>query len=112
TWLFQIALNVGRDALRRRSTWQSLAELEPESLDQPFIMCEQRELLGIMMTAIRELPAHLREVVALRHDHDMSFEQMAQVLKTPSSTLKSRFAVAMNRLRERLAALGPSQEQT
>jgi DNA-directed RNA polymerase specialized sigma24 family protein len=36
----------------------------------------------------------------------MSFVEMAEVLKTPASTLKSRFAAALNRLRARLAELG------
>jgi len=109
TWLFQIALNVGRDALRRQRPWQSLSEHEPLVRESPTESCEQRELSDVMAAALAELPPRLREVVALRHDQDMNFEQMARVLGTPASTLKSRFAVAMSRLRERLNALGISQ---
>ncbi len=47
----------------------------------------------------------------LRHYEDMSFEQMARVLRMPASTLKSRFAVALKVMRERLNALGWSPEK-
>ena len=44
---------------------------------------------------VAELPEPLREVLVLRHYEDMNFEQMARLLKTPASTLKSRFALAL-----------------
>jgi DNA-directed RNA polymerase specialized sigma24 family protein len=42
----------------------------------------------------------------------MSFEQMARLTGTPASTLKSRFAVALGRLRIRLQQLGWAPEET
>jgi DNA-directed RNA polymerase specialized sigma24 family protein len=41
----------------------------------------------------------------------MSFEEMARVLDTPASTLKSRFAAALGRLRARLQQLGWGHEE-
>jgi DNA-directed RNA polymerase specialized sigma24 family protein len=40
----------------------------------------------------------------------MSFEQIARLTGTPASTLKSRFAAALERLRQRLSQLGCHQE--
>ena len=54
----------------------------------------------------------IREVLALRHDEGMNFEEMARVLGTPASTVKSRFAAALHRLRARLTELGWSFEET
>jgi DNA-directed RNA polymerase specialized sigma24 family protein len=48
----------------------------------------------------------LREVIALRHDRGMKFEDMARLLGVPATTLKSRFSVALIRLRERLREWG------
>jgi len=43
---------------------------------------------------------------------DIPFEAMARTTGTPASTLKSRFAAALTRLREQLAHLGYQTEET
>jgi RNA polymerase sigma-70 factor (ECF subfamily) len=106
TWLFQIALNVARDAARRqRRDPQPLRDGDEPGGCQPSI-AEQKELAAAVARAVAELPPPQREVIALRHDQGMTFEEMAEVLNTPVSTLKSRFAAAVNRLRGRLGELG------
>ncbi len=111
TWLFRIALNVARDAARRgRHAPEPLADVECD--DRTDEACEQRELAQAVACAVAELPPPQREVLALRHDQGMSFEEMARVLGVPASTLKSRFAAALHRLRARLTELGWSFEET
>jgi len=51
-------------------------------------------------------------VLVLRHYEGMTFEQMALLLGTPASTLKSRFAAALERLRERLRVFAPDNEES
>jgi RNA polymerase sigma-70 factor (ECF subfamily) len=113
TWLYQIALNLARDAARRRRHLPvALRGPEPAgSAPLAETLCEQRELQHVLACAVAELPEPLREVLALRHDEGMSFEEMARVLGTPASTLKSRFAVALGRLRVRLQQLGWGNEE-
>jgi RNA polymerase sigma-70 factor (ECF subfamily) len=112
TWLYRIALNVARDAGRRRRR-------EPGALDgadpvaagpAPEAACARQELARLVARAVAELPEPLREVLVLRHYEDMSFEQIARLTGTPASTLKSRFAAALDRLRRRLPQLGCHQE--
>jgi RNA polymerase sigma-70 factor (ECF subfamily) len=119
TWLFQIAVNVARDAGRRsRHTPAPLPDVDSSGRScsrlagAPDELCERRELARAVACAVAELPPPLREVLALRHDQGMSFEAMARVLGTPASTLKSRFAAALHRLRDRLHELGWSFEET
>jgi RNA polymerase sigma-70 factor (ECF subfamily) len=114
TWLYRIALNVARDAgRRRRHQPQSLCGQEPVAAALPAeICCEQQELSEALSQAVAELPPPLREVLVLRHDEGMSFEQMARLLGVPATTLKSRFATALSRLRTRLQQLGWSHEET
>jgi RNA polymerase sigma-70 factor (ECF subfamily) len=120
TWLFQIALNVARDAGRRRNlqsrdregAGSTTTAPSRSRLCSPDEMCERQELARAVEVALAELPRPLREVLALRHDHAMNFEEMARVLGTPASTLKSRFAAALSRLRRRLCELGYSPEET
>jgi RNA polymerase sigma-70 factor (ECF subfamily) len=105
-WLFQIALNVARDAARRHRPVQPLSEIEPASRAMPAAeQCQQKEQTERLARAIAELPLPLREVLALRHDQRMKFEEMSRLLGVPASTLKSRFAAALTRLRDQLRDL-------
>jgi RNA polymerase sigma-70 factor (ECF subfamily) len=114
TWLYRIALNVARDAARRtRRAPLPLANLDPPARSTASeALCEDHELAEAMQQALADLPEPLRQVLVLRHYENMSFEEMARMLKTPASTLKSRFAVALGRLRCRLKQLGWSPEET
>jgi RNA polymerase sigma-70 factor (ECF subfamily) len=112
-WLYRIALNVARDAARRRRPdSQPLNGQEPAREDHHAEdACARQELAEAMARAVAELPQPLREVLVLRHYEDMNFEQMGRLLGVPPSTLKSRFAVALQRLRDRLRQLGWSNEE-
>jgi RNA polymerase sigma-70 factor (ECF subfamily) len=114
TWLYRIAWNVARDAGRRcRHQPQALSHVEPPSGEPSAEShCERRELAEILSQAIAELPQPLREVLVLRHEEGLSFEQIARVLGVPATTLKSRFAVALNRLRAHLQQRGWGPEET
>jgi RNA polymerase sigma-70 factor, ECF subfamily len=110
-WLFRIALNVARDAGRRRDPAQ-LAEADPADPAAPAeTVCRRRELAEVMARAAAELPEALRVVLALRHDEELSFEEIARLTGTPASTVKSRFAAALARLRTRLEQQGYSSEE-
>lgn len=102
TWFFQIALNVARDSMRRTRTDFALPVVE--SIAAP----EQDHDLGdAIARAVASLPPELREVIALRHDAGMAFEEMSRRLGVPASTLKSRFSVALRQLRARLRDWSP-----
>mgnify|MGYP001478869571 FL=1 len=105
-WLFQIALNVARDAARRRRPEPALP------MDVPAAEPGDGELGRLMARAVEDLPVELREVVAWRHDAGLSFEEMARRFGVPASTLKSRFAAALRHLRGRLRdwGYGPGED--
>jgi RNA polymerase sigma-70 factor (ECF subfamily) len=113
-WIYRIALNVARDALRRRKHEPApLLDAEPTSPAAPVDhVCQRRELRDDVARAVAELPEPLRVVVALRHDEGLSFEEIARLTGTAASTWKSRFAAALARLRERLRPLGYGPEET
>jgi RNA polymerase sigma-70 factor (ECF subfamily) len=112
-WLYQIVLNTARDAGRRRRRQPVRAEhVEPVDSAKPAeAHCEEKELGARVRQAVAELPAALREVLVLRHYENLNFEEMARLTGTPASTLKSRFASALNRLRGRLQELGWNPEE-
>jgi RNA polymerase sigma-70 factor (ECF subfamily) len=114
TWVYRIALNVARDAGRRRRRQPQPLRLHEPPSDAPGAEahCRRRELAEAVTRAVRELPPALREVLVLRHYEEMGFEEMGRLLRVPASTLKSRFAAALARLRERLEATGWNDEDT
>ena len=71
---------------------------------------ERQELADAVGTALAGLSGPLREVLVLRHYEGLSFEQMGRLLGVPASTLKSRFTVALGRVRSRLYDLGYGAE--
>jgi RNA polymerase sigma-70 factor (ECF subfamily) len=111
-WLYRIALNAARDSSRRSQlATVSIEEHEPASaVPAPDEQNEQREVSRIVSAALADLPQPLRLVLVLRHYEDMSFEDIARLTATPASTLKSRFATALNHLRIRLRHLDPAEE--
>jgi len=67
-------------------------------------------LAQIVTQALTALPEDLRAVVVLRHYQGLSFEEIAHVTRTPASTLKSRFTMAMAKLRRWLERFHLDQE--
>lgn len=57
-----------------------------------------------MREAIHLLPEVQREVLELRLRHELSYEEIAGVLKIPVGTVRSRLHLAVRRLREILSA--------
>jgi RNA polymerase sigma-70 factor (ECF subfamily) len=111
-WLYRIALNVARDAARRdRRTPRPLPDedvLDPTAAADAF--CQQQELIRLVAEAVAALPDQQRLVLVLHHYERLNFEEIARLTRTPASTLKSRFAAALERLRLRLEALGLGPE--
>jgi len=113
-WLYQIALNVARDAGRRRrhEPVRLTSQEVPDRGAASEAIVQQEETARLVAQAIAELSEDLRLVLVLRHYENLSFEEIARVTRTPASTLKSRFAAALNRLRVRLKELGLGPEET
>lgn len=98
TWLFQIAVNLCRD-------WRRRPPLEPHpGRDEPgpgndFARVEAAVDAERLLAS---LSAEQREVLVLRYYHDMTEEQVAEVLGCPRGTVKSRSHHALARLADLL----------
>src|SRR5882672_12235918 len=114
SWLYQIALNLCRDRLRRRRgrTMVSLDELEeggaamtmpgPTALD----LLQQRDVSRLVASAIASLADEQREVIILKEYQGLTFLEIAQVLDMPISTVKTRLSRGLDQLRSRLEHQG------
>jgi RNA polymerase sigma-70 factor (ECF subfamily) len=112
-WLYRIALNAVRDAARR-------GRRAPQPLDGPNVVdgaapadaaCASRETARLVAEAVAGLPEPLRLVLVLHHYERLNFAEIGRLTGTPASTLKSRFAAALQHLRRRLQELGLGPEE-
>ncbi len=110
TWLYRIALNLARDAARRRARKPAVPLTERYDAAGRDEEHDARERAALVAQALAALRDAQREVVVLRHFEDLSFEAMARLLGIASTTLKSRFATAMAKLEQMLTARGLKPE--
>jgi RNA polymerase sigma-70 factor, ECF subfamily len=107
TWLFQIALNIARDLARRRRHEDRLQDWDAADDGDPEQAATANETGAAVEAALAALPETLRLVLVLHHYEGMSFDEISRVSNTPASTLKSRWAAALVRLRTLLAPFAP-----
>ena len=110
SWLYQIAINLCRDRLRRRRTRAtvSLDELEASGpvLVEPrpgaHEVLVREDLAAAVRRAIEALPAEQREAVILKEYQGLTFLEISQALDVPVSTVKTRLYRGLGQLRLRL----------
>jgi len=127
-WLFTIAANKARDALRSRSR-RFAAELDaevaagddaatrfvdlmPGDIPPPGETIENRETAATVRTMVLQMPPHLRSVLLLCYFHELPYKDVAQVLGVPLGTVKSRLHVAVKDFARRWrAATGNTENE-
>lgn len=98
TWLISISRNLCIDHYRsRRKERETMAKevdastLTPRSREtSPDGRLEQLDVRELIRSALNELPPSLREAVVLRDLQDFSYLEIAERLKLPEGTVKSR----------------------
>lgn len=115
TWLYQITLNIIRDRYKKKElSYVSIdtpVETDdsefypqaPDSSNDPAQVISQVENFKIIQRAILSLSLQYREVVVLRHIQDLSYIEIANILKIPSGTVKIRLHRAREQLKKILA---------
>lgn len=99
-YLFGIARHVSLDALRAR---RPADELAAEPVAPPAAPEDPR--LEPMRDAIAKLPEPQRETLLLKLNHELSYEEIAEMLEIPVGTVRSRLHHALLHLR---AILNPN----
>ncbi|MBI5928535.1 MAG: RNA polymerase sigma factor [Chloroflexi bacterium] len=105
-WLYAIATNLVRHHFEQADTrhtitasemdWHNLTDAAPLPEAQLVISEATRQVTH----ALAQLPLHQREAIVLRYYEEMPLAQIAEVLKIPEGTVKSRLSIGLRRLRE------------
>lgn len=112
TWMFSImhrlVLNERRGRARRAAVFHSQqpeeTPNEPLSPDFPSSNVAATELAAAIDAALAQLPKEQRTAVVLRRYEEMPYEEIAEVLGTSVSSVKSLLFRARQSLREKLSA--------
>jgi RNA polymerase sigma-70 factor (ECF subfamily) len=102
-WLYRIARDKAYRELRRRPTRQAIIDeklAQGTPADEEIFAPEEAEAVR---AAMDQIALEHREVLMLRFIEEMSYEQIAQVIRRPVGTVRSRIHYAKLALRARLA---------
>ncbi|HEX5434842.1 MAG TPA: sigma-70 family RNA polymerase sigma factor [Candidatus Angelobacter sp.] len=87
-YLFTIARNLYRDHLRRQRKTTELEDSIEDSAPGLAQRTEQRAELAAVMESLRQLPEIDRAALLMRAQEEMPYEEIAQVLQLPITTVK------------------------
>ena len=98
TWIVSISRNLCIDHYRSvRKERQTIArevdagDLQPASPERgPYQAAEHQDLRALLRQALQALPATLRTAVVLRDLQELSYQEIADQLRLPEGTVKSR----------------------
>jgi RNA polymerase sigma-70 factor (ECF subfamily) len=116
SWLYRITLNLCRDWIRRERR-QPIAQA-PEGVDLIELAAEatpsesveelvaRREIGRAVARAMADLPDEQRTAIILKEYHGLTFQEIADLLDCPLSTVKTRLYQGLTVLRKQLAREG------
>ena len=116
TWIYKIAHNCAVDHLRRNAGRERslLAGFEGDQYELPIESgslspeqeSERRERRVEIEFVVRSLPAAYRELIALRHSQDLTYEEIVEVTGLPLGTVKNRLFRAREMMRQQFVERG------
>src|SRR2546430_14184937 len=116
-WLLTIVRNTSYTLLKKNRVVDFTTSFDEEihasghELASPATILEHAEDAELIKNAMNELAAEFREILTLRHQEELSYQEIGDILKIPIGTVMSRLARARGRLREYLIS-HTSQEKT
>jgi RNA polymerase sigma-70 factor (ECF subfamily) len=118
TWIYKIAHNAAIDYLRRHGSRAFIGNLDGEADGEcyertfasaaltPEQASEKAERCAAIEAVVQKLPHAYRELIVLRHSHDLNYEEIAEVTGLPLGTIKNRIFRAREIMRQQFLQKG------
>jgi RNA polymerase sigma-70 factor (ECF subfamily) len=109
-WLLTIVRNTSYTLLKKNhavdltTTFDEEIHATGHDSVSPATILEHAEDAELITKAMDELPTEFREILTLRHQEDLSYKDIGEILNIPAGTVMSRLARGRAKLKEYLAA--------
>jgi len=80
---------------------EEIIESREDDVPMPFEQIEQREATGFLMKILATLPARQQEVLQLKFQNDLSYQEIAEITKTTANSVGVLIHTALKTLRQR-----------
>jgi RNA polymerase sigma-70 factor, ECF subfamily len=95
TWISRILINTALDFIKKKNRAILFSDVDGIHKDQNLRIEEKLDLLE----AIERLEVQYKTVIIFRYYKDLSIKQIAEILKCPEGTVKTRLHRAVNQLK-------------
>lgn len=114
SWLYRITLNLCRDLQRKERRTPivhvaagdddavDIADRQPAPMESVEDLVDRRQMSEAVQLAMAELPEEQRMAIMLKEYHGLTFQEIADQLDCPLSTVKTRLYQGLSVLRRRL----------
>ena len=116
TWIYKIAHNAAIDHLRRHAVREQALTCSVDGERREVVIesrrltpeqeSERKERRSEIESVVQLLQASYRELIVLRHSHDLSYDEIAEVTGLPLGTVKNRLFRAREAMRDLLVQRG------
>lgn len=117
-WLYQIALNLCRDEMRRRKRQRffyidssyndesanSVRNIPDDKVKSPDDVLENSQIGDILKKSLMAIPVEQRTIIVMKQYQDLKFSEISDILNIPVNTVKSRLYYGLKALRKILEA--------
>ena len=107
TWLFTVCRNGALNVCRKEKRMlllndESIAE-RTDDQPMPFAQIEEKEARGFLMRIVATLPPRQQEVLQLKFQNELSYQQIAEITKTTANNVGVLIHTALKTLRQKYA---------
>src|SRR5208337_4572655 len=103
-WIFRVGLNAAKDL--QRSAWRRRSrpliasnDAGPATEDTPVDSLEEKESLEQLRAALLGLRPEEKAIFLLRQNGDLTYEEIAELRRSPVGTVKTQMRSALQKLR-------------
>lgn len=116
TWLYQIAVNICRDEMKKRQRkktfsldhlsensngkHKTLLDVTTDKTNEPEALIQKRDAADLISRALQTLPEEQRVVIIMKEYQGLKFTEIADILDTSVNTAKSRMYYGIAALRK------------